>query len=118
VAERPRIALAWLATVVLVTLNLRPFLTAIGPLTPTIQAHTGLGLQALAWLTLLPMALMGAGTWLAPALLPRLGARPTLALALTLLALGCALRLVPAWLLATARCAAWAWRWYRARCRA
>jgi len=102
VAERPRIALAWLATVVLVTLNLRPFLTAIGPLTPTIQAHTGLGLQALAWLTLLPMALMGAGTWLAPALLPRLGARPTLALALTLLALGCALRLVPAWLLATA----------------
>ena len=34
-AERPRIALAWLATVVLVTLNLRPFLTAIGPLTPT-----------------------------------------------------------------------------------
>lgn len=101
-AERPRIALAWLATVVLVTLNLRPFLTAIGPLTPTIQAHTGLGLQALAWLTLLPMALMGAGTWLAPALLPRLGARPTLALALTLLALGCALRLVPAWLLATA----------------
>jgi len=102
VAERPRIALAWLATVVLVTLNLRPFLTAIGPLTPTIQAHTGLGLQALAWLTLLPMALMGAGTWLAPALLPRLGARPTLALALTLLALGCALRLAPAWLLATA----------------
>ena len=101
-AERPRIALAWLATVVLVTLNLRPFLTAIGPLTPTIQAHTGLGLQALAWLTLLPMALMVAGTWLAPALLPRLGARPTLALALTLLALGCALRLVPAWLLATA----------------
>lgn len=101
-AERPRIALAWLATVVLVTLNLRPFLTAIGPLTPTIQAHTGLGLQALAWLTLLPMALMGAGTWLAPALLPRLGARPTLALALTLLALGCALRLAPAWLLATA----------------
>lgn len=101
-AERPRIALAWLATVVLVTLNLRPFLTAIGPLTPTIQAHTGLGLQALAWLTLLPMALMGAGTWLAPALLPRLGTRPTLALALTLLALGCALRLVPAWLLATA----------------
>ena len=101
-AERPRIALAWLATVVLVTLNLRPFLTAIGPLTPTIQAHTGLGLQALAWLTLLPMALMGAGTWLAPALLPRLGARPTLARALTLLALGCALRLVPAWLLATA----------------
>lgn len=100
--ERPRVALAWLLTVVLVTLNLRPFLTAIGPLTPAIQAHTGLGLQALAWLTLLPMALMGAGTWLAPAVLRRLGARPTLALALALLAFGCALRLAPAWLITTA----------------
>jgi len=103
VAERAaRIAPAWLATVVLVTLNLRPFLTAVGPLTPAIQAHTGLSLQALAWLTLLPMALMGAGTWLAPAVLHRVGARSTLTLALTLLALGCALRLVPAWLIATA----------------
>src|SRR5690606_19107616 len=74
VAERARIAPAWLATVVLVTLNLRPFLTAVGPLTPAIQAHTGLSLQALAWLTLLPMALMGAGTWLAPAVLHRVGA--------------------------------------------
>lgn len=100
--ERARIPLAWLVTVVLVTLNLRPFLTAIGPLTPAIQADTGLGLQALAWLTLLPMALMGAGTWLAPAVLQRVGARRTLALALTLLALGCALRLIPAWLIATA----------------
>lgn len=46
-AERAaRIAPAWLATVVLVTLNLRPFLTAVGPLTPAIQAHTGLSLQA------------------------------------------------------------------------
>ncbi|GAA3999706.1 cyanate transporter [Comamonas faecalis] len=101
-SERARIALPWLATVVLVTLNLRPFLTAIGPLTPTIAAHTGLGLQALAWLTLLPMVLMGAGTWPAPAVLRRLGARPTLALALVLLAAGCALRLLPAWLIATA----------------
>ncbi|GAO22676.1 major facilitator transporter [Alicycliphilus sp. B1] len=48
------------------------------------------------------MALMGAGTWLAPAVLHRVGARSTLALALALLALGCALRLVPAWLIATA----------------
>lgn len=101
-AERAGIAAAWLATVVLVTLNLRPFLTAVGPLTPVIQANTGLSLQALAWLTLLPMALMGAGTWLAPAVLRRMGPRATLALALVLLALGCALRLMPAWLVATA----------------
>ncbi len=83
----------WLATVVLVTLNLRPFLTAVGPLTPAIQADTGMGLEALAWLTLLPMALIGAGTWLTPAVQHRLGARPVLMLALALVALGCALRL-------------------------
>lgn len=90
----PRTAsLLWLTTVVLVTLNLRPFLTAVGPLTPAIQAHTGMGLQALAWLTLLPMALIGAGTWLTPAVQARLGVRPTMMLALALVALGCALRL-------------------------
>lgn len=90
----PRTAsLLWLTTVVLVTLNLRPFLTAVGPLTPAIQAHTGMGLQALAWLTLLPMALIGAGTWLTPAVQNRLGVRPTMLLALALIALGCALRL-------------------------
>src|SRR5256885_6581711 len=47
----------WLATVVLVTLNLRPFLTAIGPLGPQIQSATGMDLSTLSWLTLLPMAL-------------------------------------------------------------
>lgn len=96
------IPLVWLATVVLVTLNLRPFLTAIGPLAPTIQTHTGMDVQAIAWLTLLPMALIGAGTWAAPAVLRGMGARPALALALLLIALGCALRLLPGWLVATA----------------
>src|SRR5256885_7150604 len=42
----------WLATVVLVTLNLRPFLTAIGPLGPQIQSATGMDLSTLSWLTL------------------------------------------------------------------
>src|SRR5256885_8525032 len=65
----------WLATVVLVTLNLRPFLTAIGPLGPQIQSATGMDLSTLSWLTLLPMALMGVGAWLAPAALRRLGPR-------------------------------------------
>lgn len=97
--------LLWLATVVLVTLNLRPFLTAIGPLTPAIQVETGMGLEALAWLTLLPMALIGAGTWATPAVQARLGVRPTMLLALALIAFGCALRLaggVSAVLIATA----------------
>lgn len=100
--DRSRIALPWLATVVLATLNLRPFLTAPGPLIPSIQMHTGLSLQTLAWLTLLPLLLMGLGTWFAPAVQQRIGARLTLMLSLGLLVLGCALRLVPDWLIVTA----------------
>lgn len=59
----------------------------------------------MSWLTLLPLWLMGAGTWLAPAVLRRLGARPAMVLALLLIGLGCALRLAgaqPGVLLATA----------------
>ena len=82
----------WLATVVLVTLNLRPFLTALGPLGPQIQSATGMGLAALSGLTLLPMALMGLGALLAPAALQRLGARSAVAGSLAVIALGCALR--------------------------
>lgn len=87
----------WFATVVLVTLNLRPFLTAIGPLAPAIQTQTGMSLQQLSWLTLLPMALMGAGTWLAPGVLHRLGARTAMTVALLLIALGCLARQAGAW---------------------
>ncbi len=98
-------AALWLATVVLATLNLRPFLTAVGPLGPQIQSATGMGLSALSWLTLLPMALMGIGAWLAPAALRRLGPRRAMALSLAAIALGCALRAAgadAAMLLATA----------------
>ncbi|CAB5704927.1 Inner membrane transport protein YeaN [Delftia tsuruhatensis] len=82
----------WLATVVLVTLNLRPFLNAVGPLGPQIQSATGMGLSTLSWLTLLPMALMGIGAWLAPAALRRLGPCRAVVLSLAVIALGCALR--------------------------
>lgn len=83
----------WLLTVVLITLNLRPFLTAPGPLGHAIQTATDMGLRMFSWLTLLPMVLMGIGTWLAPAALQRLGARQALLWALTAIGLGCALRL-------------------------
>lgn len=83
----------WLLTVVLITLNLRPFLTAPGPLGQAIQAATGMGLRTFSWLTLLPMVLMGVGTWLAPAALRRLGVRPAIVWALVAIGLGCALRL-------------------------
>ena len=82
----------WLAVVVLTALNLRPFLTAIGPLAHDIAAATGLDLRGMAWLTLLPMLLMGLGAWCGPALQQRLGARRVLLGALAVLALGSALR--------------------------
>lgn len=82
----------WLAVVVLTALNLRPFLTAIGPLARDIATATDLDLRGMAWLTLLPMLLMGLGAWCGPALQQRLGARRVLLGALAVLALGSALR--------------------------
>ena len=82
----------WLAVVVLTALNLRPFLTAIGPLASDIADATGLDLRGMAWLTLLPMLLMGVGAWCGPALQQRLGARRVLLGALCVLAAGSALR--------------------------
>lgn len=78
--------------VVLTALNLRPFLSAIGPLTNDIAAATGLDLRGIAWLTLLPMLLMGLGAFVGPALQQRLGARRVVLGALAVLAVGSALR--------------------------
>ncbi len=54
---------AMLGLVVLIGINLRPFLAAPGPLLPDIVADTGLGYGGLAMLTLLPMFLMGVGAF-------------------------------------------------------
>ncbi|EBU8131881.1 MFS transporter, partial [Salmonella enterica subsp. enterica serovar Java] len=78
---------AMLALVVLVGLNLRPFLTAPGPLLDDIVRDTGLGLTGVSLLTLLPMFLMGVGAFVAPGLLARFGARRGLLVALAVLAL-------------------------------
>lgn len=50
--------------VVLVGLNLRPFLVAMGPLMPQVLVDTGMGLGSASLLTLVPMWLMGALTLL------------------------------------------------------
>ncbi|MEM5429576.1 cyanate transporter [Cupriavidus oxalaticus] len=94
-----------LAAVAGIGLNLRPFLTAVGPLAPSIRAGTGLTYQGMAWLTLLPMLLMGVGAFFGPALRARLGARNAVLGALALLGTGCALRLGVTdggWLIASA----------------
>lgn len=85
---------ALLALVVLIGLNLRPFLTGPGPLLATIRADTGLGYGGIALLTLLPMFLMGVGAFVAPGIQARLGTRRGMLVALLVLTLGSLLRLV------------------------
>lgn len=87
---------AMVATAALIGLNLRPFITSIGPLAARIRESTGLGLQGVALLTLVPMLLMGILAFLAPALESLMGARRAVTLALLVIAAGCALRLL-AW---------------------
>lgn len=81
-----------LAVVVLVALNLRPFMTGIGPLADTIGADLGLDLQGMALLTLVPMLLMGLCAFAGPRLQDGWGARRSLVVALLVLGLGSFLR--------------------------
>lgn len=82
-----------LFAIALIGLNLRPFLTGVGPLTGAIDATTGLGLQGMALLTLLPMLLMGIGAFAGPLLQRVVAPRQLVLLALVVLAAGSALRL-------------------------
>ncbi|WP_246623696.1 cyanate transporter [Sphingomonas colocasiae] len=88
----PRNALL-IAAVAMIGLNLRPFLTGIGPLAVAIGSETGLGMQGIALLTLVPMLLMGGCAFAGPALRDALGAGRTITGALAMLALGSLLRL-------------------------
>jgi CP family cyanate transporter-like MFS transporter len=83
-----------LVAVVLVGLNLRPFLTGIGPLAAEIQTATGLGFGSLSLFTLVPMLLMGVCAFAGPWLQRVLGARMAVVGALCILCTAAALRLV------------------------
>lgn len=82
-----------LMLVAMVGLNLRPFITGVGPLAEGISVETGLGLQGMALLTLVPMLLMGGFAFAGPSLQVRVGARSATIASLTILALGSLLRL-------------------------
>jgi len=82
-----------LAMVVLVGLNLRPFITGVGPLATSLRAETGLGTQGIALLTLVPMLLMGVFAFAGPALQARIGAGRAVIAALAILGLASFLRL-------------------------
>ncbi len=81
-------------TVALVGLNLRPFMTSIGPVTQQIRLSTGLNLQGIALLTLVPMLLMGLIAFIGPAIQNALGERKAILSALLLISFGCGLRFV------------------------
>lgn len=85
-----------LAAVALVGLNLRPFITGVGPLAADIGTQTGLGLKGMALLTLVPMLLMGLFAFAGPVLQARIGARRSVLAALVVLVFGSFLRLFAA----------------------
>lgn len=78
--------------IIVIALNLRPFLAAPGPILPIIAKDTGLSYDALSLLTLLPMLLMGVGAFVAPSIQARVGTRRGLLLAIGLLFMGSLLR--------------------------
>ncbi|HEY1148165.1 MAG TPA: cyanate transporter [Pseudoduganella sp.] len=93
-SAKPTSTALLLAAIALVALNLRPFITSIGPLAVDIAAHTGLQRQGVALLTLVPMLLMGIFAFAGPALQARIGGRLAILAALAALALGSLLRMV------------------------
>ncbi|WP_269508420.1 cyanate transporter [Burkholderia sp. IMCC1007] len=82
-----------LALLVLAGLNLRPFLTAFGPVLDLVRADTGLGFRAAALLTTLPFVLMGVVAGFGVGLARRIGEQRALTGALALIAAGCIARL-------------------------
>ncbi|MFX1765798.1 hypothetical protein PWP93_25030 [Paraburkholderia sp. A1RI-2L] len=77
---------------VLMGLNLRPFLTSIGPVLDFVRVDTGIGFRAAGALTTLPFILMGTLAFFGMALVMYLGERRAVAGALVLLTLVCASR--------------------------
>ncbi|KWA08901.1 MFS transporter [Burkholderia territorii] len=97
-----------LAAIVLVGLNLRPALAAIGPLLDMIQRATGIGDGAASLLTTIPILLMGLGALNARRLQRMTGIAGGVWLGVALIGLACASRIGArhAWLLLASACCA------------
>ncbi|WP_085726520.1 cyanate transporter [Pseudomonas sp. R37(2017)] len=88
------VSLAALVLLVLLGLNLRPFLTSVGPVLDLVRADIGLDFRSAAMLTTLPFVLMGLIAFIGIGIARRFGEKRALAGALLLLMLGCASRAV------------------------
>ncbi|AOI97979.1 MFS transporter [Burkholderia sp. LA-2-3-30-S1-D2] len=97
-----------LAAIVLVGLNLRPALAAIGPLLDMIQRATGIGDGAASLLTTIPILLMGLGALSARRLQRVTGITGGVWLGVALIGFACASRIGAqhAWLLLASACCA------------
>ncbi|HGO6122842.1 MFS transporter [Burkholderia cepacia] len=97
-----------LAAIVLVGLNLRPALAAVGPLLDMIQRATGIGDGAASLLTTIPILLMGLGALSARRLQRVTGIAGGVWLGVALIGLACASRVDAqhAWLLLASACCA------------
>lgn len=89
---RPRLLVAGIA---LLAVNLRPAVVAVSPLTSRIRSGTGLSTAGVSLLTTLPLLCFGLFALVAPRLGRRVGLERALAVAITMLVAGIALRLIP-----------------------
>lgn len=83
-----------LASLLLVAFNLRPALTNVGPLLHAIEAQTGLSASSAAALTTLPVLCLGLAAASGPLVTARLGANGGVLMAILLVGVGLALRLL------------------------
>jgi MFS transporter, CP family, cyanate transporter len=84
-----------LAVIVLISLNLRPAITGVGPLIGEIRLDTGLSNSILGLLTTLPVLAFGFFSVLTPLFTRKWGTEGTMAFALLILTAGTLLRVIP-----------------------
>lgn len=82
--------------IILISLNLRPSITAVGPLVTEIRITTGLSNSLIGLLTTLPVLAFGIFSVLTPLFTRKIGTEGTMAFALTLLTAGILMRAIPA----------------------
>jgi len=84
-----------LLAILLISLNLRPAITAVGPLVSEIRLDTGLSSSSIGLLTTLPVLAFGFFSVLTPLFTRKIGTEGTMAMALILLIGGIFLRIHP-----------------------
>lgn len=81
-----------LAVIILLALNLRPVMAALGPVLDLIEHDTRLNSAGAGMLTTLPIFLMGVGAYAGSYLHQKIGERAGIALGISLVAMACAAR--------------------------